>query len=170
MKQYTVTGMSCAACSARVEKAVLGVDGVDACAVSLLTNSMGVDGTASDTAILAAVAAAGYAATPQDAAHATTTMDPLTDTETPALLRRLLVSLAILLPLMYLSMGHTMWGFPLPHFLAHSHRLIGILQMLLALAVMGINFRFFRNGIKGALHRAPNMDTLVALGSAASFL
>ena len=169
MKQYTVTGMSCAACSARVEKAVSAVDGVTACAVSLLTNSMGVDGTASDTAILAAVAAAGYAATPQDAAHPTTAADPLTDTETPALLRRLLVSLAILLPLMYLSMGHTMWGFPLPAFLAHNHWLIGILQMLLALAVMAINFRFFRNGIKGALHRSPNMDTLVALGSAASF-
>ena len=168
MKQYTVHGMSCAACSARVEKAVLGVDGVTACSVSLLTNSMGVEGTATDAAILSAVEKAGYTAATQDT-PSPATADAWVDTETPVLRNRLLASLALLFPLMYVSMGHTMWHFPLPTFLSHHPLAIGLVQLVLALAVMLINRKFFINGIKGLWHRSPNMDTLVALGSAASF-
>ena len=169
MKQYTVTGMSCAACSARVEQAVLSVKGVTACSVSLLTHSMGVDGTATDDTIIAAVQNAGYDASPKDASPRAES-DALVDRESPMLLKRLVSSLAFLLLLMYLSMGHTMWGFPLPTFLTDFPLVIGILQMVLALIVMGINYKFFHNGIRGLFHRAPNMDTLVSLGSAASFL
>ena len=165
MKQYTVTGMSCAACSARVEKAVSAVDGVTACSVNLLTGSMGVEGTAAAAAVIAAVQKAGYAASQKGT-------DPPTDTtatETSALIQRLVLSLVILLPLMYLSMGHVMWHFPIPAVLASSPLAIGLTQMVLALMVMLLNHKFFTNGIKGLLHRSPNMDTLVSLGSAASF-
>lgn len=172
MKQYNVTGMSCAACSARVEKAVLGVEGVTSCAVSLLTNSMGVEGTAQERAVIEAVRKAGYDASPKGNGNGKTvgTQDGIKDTETPKLLRRLLLSLAFLLPLMYVSMGHSMWGFPLPEFLAGRPFAIGILQMVLATIVMAVNYRFFANGVKGVLHGAPNMDTLVALGSAAAYV
>ena len=173
MEQYNVTGMSCAACSARVEKAVSKVEGVTACSVSLLTNSMGVEGTASPEAIIAAVEEAGYGASKKgtDAKEkaASVNEDALKDRETPALKRRLIASLGFLAVLMYISMGHTMWNWPLPAFLSGNHVAVGILQMLLAGIVMVINQKFFINGFKGLLHRAPNMDTLVALGSAASF-
>ncbi len=169
MKQYNVSGMSCAACSARVEKAVLGVDGVTSCSVSLLTNSMGVEGTANDSAIIKAVEKAGYGASPKSAEHTSSQADALTDTETPALIKRLITSLGFLIVLMYISMGHTMWNFPLPAFLASSPVAIGILQMLLSTVVMIINRKFFINGFKGLIHRSPNMDTLVSLGSGASF-
>ena len=172
MEQYTVTGMSCAACSARVEKAVSAVPGVTSCSVSLLTNSMGVEGTASAEAVVSAVQAAGYGASLKGASCAPTAAaqeDALADRETPALKRRLIASLGFLLALMYVSMGHMMWGWPLPACLADNHVAIGLLQMLLTIAVMVINQKFFINGFRSLLHGAPNMDTLVALGAAASF-
>ena len=172
MKQYHVTGMSCAACSARVEKAVSAVPGVEACSVSLLTNSMGVEGTADAQSIIAAVEAAGYGASEKGAekANASADEDVLTDRETPVLKRRLLASLGFLLLLMYISMGHMMWGWPLPRFLDGNHVAMGLAQMLLAIIVMVINQKFFVSGFRGLIHRAPNMDTLVALGSGASFI
>ncbi|MGX8698726.1 MAG: heavy metal translocating P-type ATPase [bacterium] len=172
MKQYTVTGMSCAACQARVEKAVSAVPGVETCAVSLLTNSMGVEGTASEAAILKAVADAGYGASPRGAAEksASAGEDALRDRETPALRRRLIASLGFLLILMYFSMGHTMLGLPLPPLFADNPVAIGLAQLLLAAVVMVINQRFFVSGVRSVLHGAPNMDTLVAMGSGVSFL
>ena len=170
MEQYNVTGMSCAACSARVEKAVLAVDGVTACSVSLLTNSMGVEGTADESAIISAVEAAGYGASKKGSdKRSSENEDALADRDTPALLRRLIASLVFLIPLMYISMGYTMWGFPLPSFLDGNPIAIAIVQMLLSAAVLVINQKFFINGVRGLLHRSPNMDTLVSLGSAASF-
>ena len=172
MEQYTVTGMSCAACSARVEKAVSAVPGVTSCSVSLLTNSMGVEGTASAEAVVSAVQAAGYGASLKGAPCAPTAAaqeDALADRETPALKRRLIASLGFLIALMYVSMGHMMWGWPLPACLADNHVAMGLLQMLLTIAVMVINQKFFINGFRSLLHGAPNMDTLVALGAAASF-
>ena len=172
MEQYTVTGMSCAACSARVEKAVSAVPGVTSCSVSLLTNSMGVEGTASAQAVVSAVQAAGYGASLKGASCAPTAAaqeDALADRETPALKHRLIASLGFLLALMYVSMGHMMWGWPLPACLAGNHVAMGLLQMLLTIAVMVINQKFFINGFRSLLHGAPNMDTLVALGAAASF-
>lgn len=172
MEQYNVTGMSCAACSARVEKAVLNIPGVTACSVSLLTNSMGVEGTADEKTIINAVQKAGYSASKKEAEQrsAKTGTDALADKETPVLLKRLVSSLTFLLLLMYLSMGHTMWGFPLPSLLENNPVSIGFLQMILSAIVMGINYKFFTNGFKGLLHRSPNMDTLVSLGSSASFI
>ncbi|MBR5502128.1 MAG: heavy metal translocating P-type ATPase, partial [Oscillospiraceae bacterium] len=173
MKQYNVTGMSCAACSARVEKAVSAVPGVESCSVSLLTNSMGVVGSASEADIVAAVEAAGYGAAPKGEKGnnaATSGEDALADRETPVLKRRLITSLAFLALLMYISMGHNMWSWPLPQFLAGNPVSAAIAQLLLSAAVMVINQKFFISGIEGALHKAPNMDTLVALGSGASFL
>lgn len=174
MKQYTVTGMSCAACSARVEKAVSKVPGVTACSVSLLTNSMGVDGTAEAKEIIAAVQAAGYGAAEKggetQAAHTGMEEDALKDTETPKLLRRLWYSVGFLLILMYFSMGHMMWGWPVPSWLESNHMAMGLLQLLLTIAVMVINQKFFISGVKSLLHGAPNMDTLVALGAGASFV
>ena len=172
MEQYTVTGMSCAACSARVEKAVKAVPGVTSCSVSLLTNSMGVEGTASVSAIVKAVQEAGYGASPKAAAAETPSaeLDALADHETPRLKKRLIASLVFLAVLMYFSMGHMMWGWPLPHWFDGNHVAMGLVQLLLAGIVMVINQKFFISGFKGLLHRAPNMDTLVALGSSASFL
>ena len=175
MEQYNVTGMSCAACSARVEKAVKKVPGVTSCSVSLLTNSMGVEGTASPAAILSAVQEAGYGASPKNASaskasDASTDLDALADHETPKLKRRLIASLGFLLVLMYFSMGHMMWGWPLPHWFDGNHVAMGLVQLLLAGIVMIINQKFFINGFKGLIHGAPNMDTLVALGSMASFV
>lgn len=175
MEQYNVTGMSCAACSARVEKAVKKVPGVTSCSVSLLTNSMGVEGTTSPAAILSAVQEAGYGASPKNASaskasDASTDLDALADRETPKLKRRLIASLGFLLVLMYFSMGHMMWGWPLPHWFDGNHVAMGLVQLLLAGIVMVINQKFFINGFKGLIHGAPNMDTLVALGSMASFV
>ena len=175
MEQYTVTGMSCAACSARVEKAVSKVPGVTSCSVSLLTNSMGVEGTASPEAIVKAVEDAGYGASKKGAekaasASAADAEDALKDRETPALKRRLIASLVFLVVLMYISMGHMMWGWPLPAALAENHVAMGLTQLLLTVAVMVINQKFFISGFKGLIHGAPNMDTLVALGSGASFV
>ena len=175
MEQYNVTGMSCAACSARVEKAVKKVPGVTSCSVSLLTNSMGVEGTASPAAILSAVQEAGYGASPKNASASKTSdasadLDALVDHETPKLKRRLIASLGFLLVLMYFSMGHMMWGWPLPHWFDGNHVAMGLVQLLLAGIVMVINQKFFINGFKGLIHGAPNMDTLVALGSMASFV
>ena len=175
MEQYNVTGMSCAACSARVEKAVKKVPGVTSCSVSLLTNSMGVEGTASPAAILSAVQEAGYGASPKNAsaskaADNSADLDALADHETPKLKRRLIASLGFLLVLMYFSMGHMMWGWPLPHWFDGNHVAMGLVQLLLAGIVMVINQKFFINGFKGLIHGAPNMDTLVALGSMASFV
>lgn len=172
MEQYTVTGMSCAACSARVEKAVKAVPGVTSCSVSLLTNSMGVEGTANASAIVKAVQEAGYGASPKAAAAETPSaeLDALADHETPRLKKRLIASLVFLAVLMYFSMGHMMWGWPLPHWFDGNHVAMGLAQLLLAGIVMVINQKFFISGFKGLLHRAPNMDTLVALGSSASFL
>ena len=172
MEQYTVTGMSCAACSARVEKAVKAVPGVTSCSVSLLTNSMGVEGTASASAIVKAVQEAGYGASPKAAAAEASSaeLDALADHETPRLKKRLIASLVFLAVLMYFSMGHMMWGWPLPHWFDGNHVAMGLVQLLLAGIVMVINQKFFISGFKGLLHRAPNMDTLVALGSSASFL
>ena len=175
MEQYNVTGMSCAACSARVEKAVKKVPGVTSCSVSLLTNSMGVEGTASPSAILSAVQEAGYGASPKNASAskasgASADLDALADHETPKLKRRLIASLGFLLVLMYFSMGHMMWGWPLPHWFDGNHVAMGLVQLLLAGIVMVINQKFFINGFKGLIHGAPNMDTLVALGSMASFV
>ncbi len=175
MKQFTVTGMSCAACSARVEKAVSKVEGVRACSISLLTNSMGVEGTATEADIIAAVENAGYGAMPKETATraanntASQNQEALQDRETPILKKRLLASLGFLLVLMYFSMGHMMWGWKVPNVLEHNHVAMGLLQMLLTIVVMVINQKFFINGFKSLLHRAPNMDTLVALGSAAAF-
>ena len=176
MEQYNVTGMSCAACSARVEKAVSKVPGVTACSVSLLTNSMGVEGTASPDAIVRAVEEAGYGASPKQAAGAAPASDAgaalnaLADHETPRLKRRLIASLGFLLVLMYFSMGHMMWGWPLPAWFEGNHVAVALVQMLLAVAVMVINQKFFVSGFKSLAHGAPNMDTLVALGSSASFV
>ena len=175
MEQYNVTGMSCAACSARVEKAVKKVPGVTSCSVSLLTNSMGVEGTASPAAILSAVQEAGYGASPKNASaskasDASVDLDALADRETPKLKRRLIASLGFLLVLMYFSMGHMMWGWPLPHWFDGNHVAMGLVQLLLAGIVMVINQKFFINGFKGLIHGAPNMDMLVALGSMASFV
>ncbi len=175
MRQFTVTGMSCAACSARVEKAVSKLGGVTACSVSLLTNSMGVEGSASDKEIIAAVEAAGYGAKPKGAPEGAKTAqtdndDELKDGQTPKLRRALIASLLFLAVLMYVSMGHMMWGWPLPPFLAENHMAVGLLQLLLTGIIMVINQRFFINGFKGLIHGAPNMDTLVALGSGAAFV
>ncbi|MBR3304829.1 MAG: heavy metal translocating P-type ATPase [Christensenellaceae bacterium] len=171
MTQYNVTGMSCAACAARIEKAVSKVEGVTSCTVSLLTNSMGVEGTASDSAVIKAVTDAGYGAEKKGAKEKRTETDEdlLKDRETPALLRRLLYSIGFLLVLMYFSMGHMMWGWPLPAFFDDNHVAMGIVQMLLAAIVMVINQRFFISGFKSLIKGAPNMDTLVAMGSAAAF-
>ena len=163
--------MSCAACQARVEKAVSAVPGVESCAVSLLTNSMGVEGSASDEAVIRAVTDAGYGASVRESfSPSEAENDPLQDRETPALKRRLGISLVILLPLMYISMGHTMWNWPLPEFMTADPLLTGLAEILLSAAVLFINRKFFISGFKGLLHGAPNMDTLVALGSSASFL
>ena len=175
MEQYNVTGMSCAACSARVEKAVKKVPGVTSCSVSLLTNSMGVEGTASPAAIISAVQEAGYGASPKsDAGHKASDtdadLDALADHETPKLKRRLITSLGFLLVLMYFSMGHMMWGWPLPHWFDGNHIAMGLVQLILAGIVMVINQKFFISGFKGLIHGAPNMDTLVALGSMASYV
>lgn len=173
MEQYTVTGMSCAACSARVEKAVSGVKGVSSCSVSLLTNSMGVEGTASAEDIIAAVRAAGYDASPKDrqesSARKTADEDALRDRETPVLKKRLIASLGFLIVLMYVSMGHMMWDWPLPGFFDGNHVAMGLLQMLLTIIIMVINQKFFISGFKSLWHRAPNMDALVALGATAAF-
>ena len=183
MEQYTVTGMSCAACSARVEKAVSKVPGVTSCSVSLLTNSMGVEGTASAADIIAAVTEAGYGAAPKSGAKAAgqagsagasaslaAAEDALKDRETPVLKHRLFTSLGFLIVLMYFSMGHMMWGWPVPAFFAENHVAMGLLQLLLTVIIMVINQKFFISGFKSLWHRAPNMDTLVALGSGASFV
>lgn len=170
MKQYDITGMSCAACSARVEKAVSAVDGVSSCSVSLLTNSMGVEGSANDADIIRAVRNAGYGASVKGGAKNASDEDALRDTETPAMIKRLAASLIFLLLLMYISMGHTMLGLPLPTFMHGNYVMTGIAQMLLAAIVIVINQKFFINGFKGLLHRSPNMDTLVAMGSGASFI
>ena len=176
MEQYTVTGMSCAACSARVEKAVSKVPGVTSCSVSLLTNSMGVEGTAGQADIVAAVEEAGYGAAPKaseakgKAAYGTATDDFLKDKETPLLKKRLIASLCFLVPLMYVSMGHMMWGWPLPAFMADNHVAMGLYQLIFTAAVMVINQKFFISGFKSLWHRSPNMDTLVALGAGASFV
>ena len=173
MEQYQVTGMSCAACSARVEKAVSKVPGVTSCSVSLLTNSMAVEGTADEAAIVAAVTEAGYGAKRKaaepSAARPSEALEALEDRETPKLKRRLIASVGFLLVLMYLSMGHMMWGWPLPGFLAGNHVAMGLTEMLLTIIIMVINQRFFISGFRSLLHRAPNMDTLVALGSTAAF-
>ena len=178
MEQYTVTGMSCAACQNRVEKAVSKVPGVTSCAVSLLTNSMGVEGTASSADIIKAVTDAGYGAKLQSGASSASDSasrleaeeEALKDTETPALKRRFILSVGFLIVLMYFSMGHMMWGWPLPHWFDGNHVAMGLVQMILAAIIMIINNKFFVSGIKGLIHRAPNMDTLVALGSGASFI
>ncbi len=172
MKQYNVTGMSCAACVARVEKAVNGVDGVTSCSVSLLTNSMGVEGSADSQKIISAVKEAGYGASLKDSKNAPKNAenDELKDTETPKLKKRLVASLGFLLILMYISMGHVMWGWWLPEILVSNPLAIGLLQLILTSIIMVINQKFFINGFKGLLHKSPNMDTLVALGSGASFI
>ena len=173
MKQYNVTGMSCAACSARVEKAVSKLDGVTSCSVNLLTNSMAVEGGATDGEIIAAVEGAGYGASPKQAeaaAKPAAAEDTLKDRETPAMKKRLFTSLGFLIVLMYISMGHTMWNWPVPAFLGENPVSLGIAQMLLAGIVMVINQKFFVNGFKGVLHGAPNMDTLVGMGSMAAFV
>ena len=180
MEQYNVTGMSCAACSARVEKAVSKVPGVTSCSVSLLTNSMGVEGSASPADIIAAVEEAGYGASEKGAAHGVgktesagmsmaEAEDSLKDKETPKMKRRLIASLCFLIPLMYFSMGHMMWNWPVPSFLEENHVAIGLIQLMLTTAVMVINQKFFISGFRGLIHRAPNMDTLVALGAGASY-
>ena len=171
MEQYTVTGMSCAACSTRVEKAVSKVPGVTSCSVSLLTNSMGVEGTAAPADIVAAVEAAGYGASPKNAAaqSAAPSADALKDTETPRLKRRLIASLIFWVVLMYFSMGHMLWNWPLPGFMQGNHMAMGILQMLLTIIIMVINQKFFISGFKALWNRAPNMDTLVSLGATAAF-
>lgn len=177
MIQYIVTGMSCAACSARVEKAVSKIPGVTSCSVSLLTNSMGVEGTATEQEIIKAVKDAGYGASKKgegtakaQPAQALAGEDMLKDRETPVLKRRLIASVGFLIVLMYFSMGHMMWGWPVPGFMKDNHVMMGLLQMLLTITVMVINQKFFISGFKGLIHRAPNMDTLVALGSGASFV
>ena len=172
MKQYEVTGMSCAACSARVEKAVSKVPGVTSCSVSLLTNSMGVEGTATDQEIVNAVVAAGYGAAPKGAKKEQTAAEEeeaLKDHETPKLRKRLIASVIFLVVLMYFSMGHMMWGWPVPAAMKDNHVAMGMLQMLLTIIIMVINQKFFVSGFTSLLHGAPNMDTLVALGAGASF-
>ncbi|MBQ8633565.1 MAG: heavy metal translocating P-type ATPase, partial [Lachnospiraceae bacterium] len=182
MEQYNVTGMSCAACSARVEKAVGKVEGVTSCSVSLLTNSMGVEGTASAEEIIKAVEEAGYGASlkgatgngasgnPADSSASGFSEEALADKETPLLKKRLFTSLGFLLVLMYVSMGHMMWGWPVPEFLERNPVALGLTQLLLTVIVMVINQKFFVNGYKSLFHGAPNMDTLVALGSSAAFI
>ncbi|MDY3691077.1 MAG: cation transporter, partial [Dysosmobacter sp.] len=175
MEQYNVTGMSCAACSARVEKAVSKVPGVTACSVSLLTNSMGVEGTALPQDIIQAVENAGYGASEKGSGGRTAAAisegeDALADHDTPVLKRRLAWSLVFLVVLLYFSMGHMMWNWPLPAFYEGNHVAMGLTQLLLTVAVMVINQKFFISGFKSLWHRAPNMDTLVALGAAAAFL
>ncbi len=179
MEQYSVTGMSCAACSTRVEKAVSQVPGVTSCSVSLLTNSMGVEGTADEAAIVAAVEKAGYGAAAKSAGHregaqsnsaASADSELLRDRETPVLKKRLIISLCFLIPLMYISMGHMMWNWPVPSVLEGNHVAMGLFQLLFTGAVMIVNQKFFISGFRSLWHRAPNMDTLVALGSGASFI
>ncbi|MBR3525519.1 MAG: heavy metal translocating P-type ATPase, partial [Lachnospiraceae bacterium] len=173
MEQYRVTGMSCAACQSRVEKAVSAVEGVESCAVSLLTNSMGVEGTASPEAVIAAVEAAGYGASRKNDGKKKTgkpTEDDLKDTETPKMKKRLIASLVVLLPLLYVTMGHMFLDLPLPAFLDGNHVAMGLYELLLSGLVLVINQKFFISGFKGLLHRAPNMDSLVALGAGASWL
>ena len=174
MEQYTVTGMSCAACSARVERAVSGIEGVTSCSVSLLTNSMGVEGTAKAQEIIKAVEEAGYGASVKGAEAGSNTAggaeDMLKDKETPLLKQRLYASLGFLIVLMYFSMGTMMWGWPVPWFLKGNHVAMGLLQLLLTAAIMVINQKFFISGCKSLLHKSPNMDTLVALGSGAAFV
>ena len=182
MEQYTVTGMSCAACSARVEKAVAKVPGVTGCSVSLLTNSMGVDGTAAPEAVIAAVEAAGYGASKKAAASdrnsgsggnagsASAYESMLEDMEPPLLFKRMLISVCLLVPLMYFSMGHMMWGWKLPAFFEGNHIAMGLVQLLFTIAIMIINQKFFISGVKSVLHGAPNMDTLVAMGAGASLV
>lgn len=172
MEQYKVTGMSCAACQTRVEKAVSAVDGVESCAVSLLTNSMGVEGTASPEAIIAAVEAAGYGASRKTDGGAKTgasSDDSLKDTETPKMKRRLIASVVFLIPLLYVSMGHMLWEWPLPGFMDGNHVAMGLYQLILAGFIMVINQKFFISGFKGLMHKSPNMDTLVALGATAAY-
>ena len=172
MKQFNVTGMSCAACSARVEKAVSKVSGVTECSVNLLMNSMNVEGTASEQEIIAAVEAAGYGASAKgaDAPQKAAALADLGDTQTPAMVKRLTVSVVLTAVLMYFSMGHTMWGWPLPRFFDGNHVAVGIVQLILSAAVMVVNQRFFISGVKGVLNKAPNMDTLISMGSAAAFV
>lgn len=171
MKKFNVTGMSCAACSSRVEKAVSKVEGVQSCSVSLLTNSMGVEGSASDESIIAAVEKAGYGASVAGAEKKQSDeTDQLKDKDTPVLMHRLIASVGFLVVLMYISMGHMMWGWPLPAFFADNHIAMGLAQLLLCVIIMVINRKFFISGFKGLIHRSPNMDTLVALGSGASFV
>ena len=171
MKKFNVTGMSCAACSSRVEKAVLKVEGVQSCSVSLLTNSMGVEGSASEESIIAAVEKAGYGASVAGAEkNQSDETDQLKDKDTPVLMHRLIASVGFLVVLMYISMGHMMWGWPLPAFFADNHIAMGLAQLLLCVIIMVINQKFFISGFKGLIHRSPNMDTLVALGSGASFV
>lgn len=176
MEQYSVTGMSCAACSARVEKAVEKVEGVTACSVSLLTNSMGVEGSASAADIISAVEAAGYGAalkdmhTAENVDHQSADEEALKDRDTPILKQRLIASVGFLVVLMYFSMGHAMWGWPVPAVLSENYVALGLIQLLLTVAVMVINQKFFISGFKSLLRRAPNMDTLVALGSSAAFV
>lgn len=173
MEQFNVTGMSCAACSARVEKAVSKLDGVSSCSVSLLTNSMGVEGTAKADDIIKAVEDAGYGASlknDREKSAKSVDSDALKDTETPKIKKRLIASIIFLAVLMYISMGHMMWNFPLPSFLAENHIAMGLVQLLLTGIIMVINQHFFISGFKGIIHRSPNMDTLVALGSGAAFI
>ena len=174
MEQYHVTGMSCAACSARVEKAVSKVPGVTSCSVSLLTNSMGVEGTASPEAVIRAVEEAGYGASPKEAPSGRESHPAeegmLEDRETPVLRKRLIASLCLLVPLMYVSMGHMMWGWPLPGFLDGNHVAMGLVQLVLSAIILLINKKFFVSGFTSLLHGAPNMDTLVAMGSGVSFV
>ena len=171
MKKFNVTGMSCAACSSRVEKAVSKVEGVQSCSVSLLTNSMGVEGSASEESIIAAVEKAGYGASVAGAEKKQSAeTDQLKDKDTPVLMHRLIASVGFLVVLMYISMGHMMWGWPLPAFFADNHIAMGLAQLFLCVIIMVINQKFFISGFKGLIHRSPNMDTLVALGSGASFV
>ena len=168
MEKYDVTGMSCAACSSRVEKAVSKVPGVSSCAVNLLTNSMNVEGTADSSAIIAAVEKAGYGASV--AGQKQQKKEEIKDNATKKLVTRLVSSLAVLIVLMYFSMGHAMWGFPVPKFFEHNHIALGLLQLILSAVVCVINQKFFINGVKGVINRSPNMDTLVSMGSASAFL
>lgn len=166
MEQYNVTGMSCSACSARVEKAVSAVEGVTSCSVSLLTNSMGVEGTASLSDIIKAVENAGYGASLKGNEKAKDNADDLTDRETPMMIKRLIASLVFLLPLLYLSMGHMLWDWKLPPFLNGNHVAMGLVQLLLTAIIMVINQKFFVSGFRAVIHKSPNMDTLVAKGGA----
>ncbi len=175
MEQYSVTGMSCAACSARVEKAVAKIPGVDSCSVSLLTNSMGVEGNVTAQEIIAAVEEAGYGASVKGKEKAgkhtvTDAEDMLKDRETPVLKKRLTASLVFLIPLMYVSMGNMMWGWPLPSILEGNHVAMGLIQLLFTTIIMVVNQKFFISGFRSLWHRAPNMDTLVALGAGASYV